>query len=142
MSVLTEIEEYLDKVCKDKELKLYALSYCIDILNVNKDKTFTKEDFETLTIDNEEVEQDIVKTLFKDKTIVSFEEVFVETLKQNLQSIDFMPEKDNLTCALYNTHYKTITVIDKEKWYLESEKKKERIKILKNSLKNNQPLKF
>ncbi len=88
-----EFDKYIKKICKDKQLELFAKSFFTDFAKRYEGQTFNKSNFETLSIGGKEVEQDIVKKLFISKKEVSAEEVFLELLKQNVSTLQIF-EKD------------------------------------------------
>lgn len=109
-----ELMAFIKSVCKDKELRLLTLNFCLDVLDKNQGKTFVREDFETLNVDGKEVEQDIVKIIFKNgKQVATFEEVFINILSFNLNKIEFVKgyDKDS-TVGTYNLESKTISIKD------------------------------
>lgn len=88
-----EFEKHIKKVCKDKTLFSHARSYFQDFCSYYEGVSFSRDDFEKLTIGNTIYEQDVVIDLFANTDKVSAEEVFVYLFKQNIKSLDFYSEK-------------------------------------------------
>lgn len=86
--------KYIEKICKDKTLKGHAIDFFDDLCERFKDKTFKRDDFETLEIDGQVFEQDVVTDCLKDKEAVSLPEVFVYLVEKNLNSIKFAKRKN------------------------------------------------
>lgn len=133
MKINPQIEKYIKRVCKDKELRFYALCFCNDLIEKNKDKTFTREDFETLVIDGEEFEQDVVKKIFARQEVASFEEVFYQILQHNLSEIcyEWGYGAGGIT-GVYNNQENFIEIY---RDIYENNSKRTRIKELKDYLK-------
>lgn len=87
-----QYKNHLYKVCKDDVLRKCALDFFENLSKLFEDLSFTPSDFETLLVDGKEVEQDVVKKVFKNKQTASAEEIFLYLFKQNIKKIDYFIE--------------------------------------------------
>ena len=88
-NIRLEFLKYLHSVCDDEFLRQCALSFFDNLSSKFEGMFFTRENFETLNIDGVIVEQDVVKEVFKNKTKVSFKEIFLFLFKQNVKEISY-----------------------------------------------------
>ena len=94
--IRSEFEKHLKKVCKDKELRQYALEFFEDLSKKYAGQVFTKDNFETLVINGEEVEQDVVKAIFNNKQTSTAEEIFLYLFKNNIHKLAFFTSATDL----------------------------------------------
>jgi len=108
-----EYLKYLKKVCKNRELRSYALDFFHDLKSLYKNRTFTRKDFETLRINGVETEQDVVKTVFQDKDKVAIDELFYNIFKANVKSLSFFTFSwiyENDTTGYYSHKYRAVRI--------------------------------
>ena len=88
-------KKHLNTICQSETLKKFALEFYYDFCEKFEGKTFSKNNFETLTINGKTVEQDIVKDIFKHKDNLSYEDVFVYLFVKNVENINFYENRNN-----------------------------------------------
>ena len=89
MGFEAKYKAHLEKVCKDKLLRQYALDYFEDLSSYYAGNEFTVNDFSSLIIDGKVVEQDVVVDLFKDREKVSAQEIFAYLFMKNIDKFAF-----------------------------------------------------
>lgn len=82
-----EYIRHLKNTTSRRNLRKYAIEFYDDLSKKYEGKVFTRDDFETLNVDGKEIEQDVVKHVFKDKNTATAEEIFTFLFKQNVKSI-------------------------------------------------------
>ena len=87
MTTRQRYEKHLKKVCKEAELRRAAMEFYDDFCEYYQGQVFTRDNFETLKINGEVVEQDIVKDLFKDKDEVMPEEVLTYLFTHHIKTM-------------------------------------------------------
>ena len=110
-----EHDSYIDKICNSQELRKIAKNFFVDFCKFFEGQTFTKDNFETLVIDGKETLQDIVLDLFKNKTEIPAEEVYLYLLKNNYNSLNFIEKnKKNKISGRNNAVYKSIEIVNED----------------------------
>jgi len=92
-----EFISHLKAVCGSRELRSFAKDFYVDFCYKHEGQVFTKDNFETLNINGKEVEQDVVKHVFKHKETATAEEIFVYLFKHNISSMGFFNSRDKRT---------------------------------------------
>ncbi len=87
--------KHLYKVCKDKLLRKYAYEYFLDITKYFENVRFSKQDFESIIIDGEEINQDIVIGLLSNVESITIEEVVTYLFVNNISSIEYFSEDES-----------------------------------------------
>ena len=104
---LEKFKSHLFKVCEDDCLRKLALDFYEDFSKFYKGQVFVRENFETIEIDGEIYEQDIVKDLFADKDEVTAEEIFTYNFINFVEKLEFF-EKQNHVAGVVNAIKKRI----------------------------------
>lgn len=89
-----QFNKHLKKICKNKEIRTFAENFYVDFCAQFEGQTFTKNNFETLNVNGKEIEQDVVKHVFKNKETATAEEIFVYLFKNNISSMGFFDRRD------------------------------------------------
>jgi len=110
-----ELAKYLKKVCKDPIMRKCTLEFYDDLIMQYDGKLFTSDDFEKMTINGVEMEQDIVKDLFSEKDSATIDEIFLYNFKRNIKEVSWMTKKDYMrnnpgTAGLVNTPEKRLAL--------------------------------
>ena len=87
---LSKIQNHIDKVCQYDTIKKYTLAFFEKLCSRYSDKMFRKEDFETISFNGKEVEQDVARDLFVDRDSVSASEVFAYLFENNIDRIAYL----------------------------------------------------
>jgi len=90
-------ERYINKVCKDKKTREYAMSYYDDFCKYYRGKLFTRDDFEKIIVNGQEVEQDGVEELFNGKTTATPEEVMMTFFQTRVKKIKVADANKGIT---------------------------------------------
>lgn len=89
----TELKEkfkkHLYKLSSDESMREMVLEFYDNFSKLFHNEFYTRDDFDTIDLDGTVIEQDVVKNLFKDKTVdrVSAIELYVELFCQDVKSI-------------------------------------------------------
>lgn len=106
--------KHLNRVCSNAEWRGYAVEF-FDALSKKYDgKMFTRDNFLSLKIAGNEIEQDAVKALFKDKEQVSADELFCYLFKKNVQELSKikLPRMSD-TSGFFDPHLKYVGIIER-----------------------------
>lgn len=76
------VGRHVNNICKNQNFRKMTIKYYQTLCDQYNGVTFKREDFEKLKVNGEELEQDIVKEIFKDKEVASAEEVFYNYFKR------------------------------------------------------------
>lgn len=93
MTTRQRYENHLIKICQDEPLRQAVMEFYDDFCEYYQGQVFTKDNFETLKINGEIVEQDIVKDLFKDRDEVLPEEVLTYLFTHHLKTMWFFSKQ-------------------------------------------------
>ncbi len=109
--------KHLKSVCKDKTIRMYALKYYNDLIKFRENVTYSSDDFDTITLNGEIVQQDVVNALMSNGNRATIDEIFTYLFKQNVNKISIIElERDGLriTQGLYNIYTKDIKIAPKK----------------------------
>ena len=102
MTTRQRYEKHLKKVCKVKPLRQAAMEFYDDFCEYYQGQVFTRDNFETLKINGEVVEQDIVKDLFKDRDEVLPEEVLTYLFTHHIKTMRSFAKRTTSTAGSIN----------------------------------------
>ena len=83
--------DYLSQICDDEIIIDIASKYIEDLSKLYRNKYFTIEDFQQLNINHKVYNQDIVNDMFKNRKMLTAEEVFYYLFTHHIQKIGFAP---------------------------------------------------
>ena len=102
MTTRQRYENHLIKICKDEPLRQVAMEFYDDFCEYYQGQVFTRDNFETLKINGEVVEQDIVKDLFKDRDEVLPEEVLTYLFTHHIKTMMSLAKRTTSTVGSIN----------------------------------------
>ena len=91
-----EYIKHIKSITLKRDLRQFAIEFYDDLCKKYKGQVFRRDNFETLDVDEQEIEQDVAKHVFKDKDTATAEEIFTFLIKQNVKSMFIGKQKDML----------------------------------------------
>ena len=98
-----QFNKHLNKVCRGIvgiQLRMASKEFFDDLISFFGEKKFTREDFDKIEVEGKVVEQDVVKTLFKENDEVGAGDIFVELFKTRVDKLFFGRKEKQLKGTL------------------------------------------